>query len=139
RSSRCRLSIPSSSVYRGRTPRNNATSPRPDFRSTMTVAFLLRRASSTPQFTATVVVPAPPFAPSRRPAYRALEDVLGWRPDEKLVRAGAHRLKDEIGIAGQRDDKNAGAWRRRAQPFDARHRGGRISADVDDHDVGRRV
>ena len=62
------------------------------------------------------------FAASRHPAYRALENVLGGRPDEELVRAGAHRLKDEIGIAGQRDDKNTGAWRRRAQPFDARHR-----------------
>jgi len=53
----------------------------------MTVDRLLRRASSTPQFTATVVVPAPPLAPkntsvvaggfepmavSRRPAMRRI-------------------------------------------------------------------
>ena len=31
--------------------------------SAITVGRLLRRASSTPQLTATVVVPAPPFAP----------------------------------------------------------------------------
>ena len=50
-------------VKRGRTPRNSATSPRPGLRSTITVGRLLSRASSTPQLTATVVVPAPPLAP----------------------------------------------------------------------------
>ena len=46
-------------------PRNSATSPSPGFRSTITVERLLSRASSTPQFTDTVVVPAPPLAPKK--------------------------------------------------------------------------
>ena len=79
---------------------------------------MLSRASSTPQFTAIVVVPAPPlapkntsvvaaglralrrFAPRRRPADRAVERFLGRRPGEELVRAGAHRLENQIGIGG---------------------------------------
>ena len=63
RSSRCRFSIASSTVNRGRTPRNSATSPRHGFRSRIAVGRLVSRASSTAQFTATVVVPAPPLAP----------------------------------------------------------------------------
>jgi hypothetical protein len=53
----------SSRLYFGRTPRNSAASPRPGFKSTITAGRRLSRAISTPQFTATVVVPAPPFAP----------------------------------------------------------------------------
>ena len=84
----------------------------------MTVDRLLRRASSTPQLTAIVVVPAPPlapkntsvvppaaapcavFAPRRGPADGAVERFVGGRPGEELVRPGAHRLQDQIGIGG---------------------------------------
>ena len=62
-SRRWRFSIASSTVKRGRTPRNSATSPSMVLRSTMTVGRLVSRASSTAQLTATVVVPAPPLAP----------------------------------------------------------------------------
>ena len=63
RSRRWRLSIASSSVCFGRTPRNNPTSPSPGWRSTIRVDRLVSRARSTPQLTAIVVVPVPPFAP----------------------------------------------------------------------------
>ena len=62
-SRRCRFSMASSTVNRGRTPRNSATSPRHGLRSRIAVGRFVSRASSTAQFTATVVVPAPPFAP----------------------------------------------------------------------------
>ena len=62
-SSRCRFSMASRIVKRGRTPRNRATSPSVALRSSASVARFVSRASSTAQFTATVVVPAPPLAP----------------------------------------------------------------------------
>ena len=62
-SRRCRFSIASSTVKRGLTPRNSATSPRHGFRSTITVGRFDSRASSTAQLTDTVVVPAPPLVP----------------------------------------------------------------------------
>ena len=126
-SSRCRFSIASSTVKRGRTPRNSATSPRHGFRSTMIVGRFDSRASSTAQLTATVVVPAPPLAPRntcvthgwlragvRRLAprgglpHRAVERLLhrarrlrlpARRPGEELVGAGAHRLRIRSGSA----------------------------------------
>ncbi len=137
-------------------PRNSATSPSPGFRSTITVDLLLSRASSTPQFTDTVVVPAPPLAPKntsvvadgpralrrfaarRRAAHRAVERFLVGRPGEELVGAGAHRLQDQIGIGGRRDGEDAGAGRAGAQPLDARHRRRGVAARVDDDEVRRR-
>ena len=72
-SSLCRLSIASSTVKRGRTPRNSATSPRHGFKSRTIVGRFDNRASSTAQFTETVVVPAPPLAP------RNTWVAQGWR------------------------------------------------------------
>ncbi len=145
-SRRWRFSIASSTVKRGRTPRNSATSPRHAFRSTTIVGRLVSRASSTPQFTATVVVPAPPLAPrnacvthgglapavaaSRRVAVRrtapwndssiAREAWVGSppRPGEELVGAGAHRLENQIGLrrGGDRKDRQ----RSRSRPAAAR-------------------
>ena len=78
------------------------------------------------------------FPARRRPAHRAVERFLVGRPGEELVGTGPHRLEDEIGIGRRRDGKDAGAGRTRAQPLDARHRGRRIAARVDDDEVRRR-
>ena len=166
-SRRCRFSIASSTVKRGRTPRNSATSPRQGFRSTMTVGRFDSRASSTAQFTATVVVPAPPLAPrntcvthgcllpaevasrrAARPAHRAVERLLHRarglglrrrRPGEELVGAGAHRLQDQVGLGGRGNREDGHAVVAGAQPLDGRHPRRRVGADVDDEDVGRGV
>ena len=53
----------SSSVNFDRTPRNSPTSPVPGLRSTTTVGRPETRRSSAAQFTASVVVPVPPFVP----------------------------------------------------------------------------
>jgi hypothetical protein len=52
-------------VKRGRTPRNSATSPSVGLRSSASVFRFVSRASSTAEFTDTVVVPAPPLAPRK--------------------------------------------------------------------------
>ncbi len=53
----------------------------------MTVGRLLRRASSTPQFTATVVVPAPPFAPKNTRLV-----AVGLAPCDDSRRAAVRRI-----------------------------------------------
>ena len=119
-SSRCRFSIASSTVKRGRTPRNSATSPRQVFRSTMIVGRLVSRASSTPQLTATVVVPAPPLAPRN-----ACVTHGGLAPAVAASRRAAVRRtapwNDSFGRARRRravDRRSRGRtrWRRRASP-----------------------
>ena len=60
------------------------------------------------------------LAPRRRPADGAVERLVGRRPGEELVRAGAHRLQDQLGIGGERDGEDAGARRAGAQPLDGR-------------------
>ena len=123
------------------------------------------RASSTAQFTATVVVPAPPLAPrntcvthgclvpaevaSRRAAIRRTapwndssiaRDGLVWPPGvqaEELVGAGAHRLEDQVGLGGRRDREDGDGAVAGAHALDGRHSRRRVGADVDDEDVGR--
>jgi hypothetical protein len=123
----------------------------PDFRSTMIVGFLLgvpaRRCSSRPPSSC-------PPRPSRRKHQRRRRRAgavraprraaVGSRPEhffaggqtKNSLRAGARIDWNEIGIAGQRDDKMPAPGE--AAPLDARHRGGRVGADVDDDDIRRR-
>ena len=103
----------------------------------MTVDRLLRRASSTPQLTATSSCPAPPLAPkntsvvavgrapcavSRRAAVRRMAP---WKVSsaggqvKNSFAPGAHRLQNQLGIGGERDGEDAGARRAGAQPLDA--------------------
>ena len=121
----------------------------------MSVDRLLRRANSTPQFTASVVVPAPAFRPKkhqggraltrsvcrfstrRGSANRAVEGVLCRGPCEEFVRPRAHRLEDQIRIRRLHDRKNPRMRRRGTEPLDRRHRPQRIGSDVDDDEVRR--
>ena len=77
------------------------------------------------------------FAARGRPADRAVKRFLGGRPGEELVRAGAHRLQDQIGLGRQRDGEDGGARDGRAQPLDGAHGRGGVAAGVDDHDIRR--
>ena len=132
----------------------------------MIVGRLDIRASSTAQFTDTVVVPAPPLAPrntwrdarlaragvgrlasGRGLADRAVEGLFhrarrlrlpARRPGKELVRAGAHRAEDQVRFRGQRDREDRHRRVRRAQPFDRRHARSRVRPQVDDRDVGMR-
>jgi hypothetical protein len=57
-------------------------------------------------------------------------------PGKELVRAGAHRLKNQVGFRSGRDRKDG---RRRVcgpEPLDGGHAGGRIRTQVDDGNVG---
>ena len=57
-----------------------------------------------------------------RPDDRFLERLFRWRPGEELVRAGAHRLQDEVRVRVERDHEDGHARRRHAQAFDVRQR-----------------
>ena len=166
-SRRWRFSIASSTVKRGRTPRNSATSPRQLLRSTITVGRFVSRASSTRAVDRHRRRPGTPLGAeerraSRRAAGRPRSPPRGAPPSaaprrgttppssatpaiappastRKLVRSRAHRLKDQVGLGadGNREDRHRRL--RGAQPLDRRHAGRGIGADVDDDDVGRRV
>jgi len=118
----------------------------------MSVWRLVSRASSTAQLTATVVVPAPPLAPKRRPGLRlravaagcrpahgALERILRHRPHEELVRAGAHRLQDELGIGRLRNGEDRRRRMSRAQPLDRRHASGGVATNVHEDEIRGRL
>ena len=136
------------------------------FRSTITVGRLVRRASSTAQLTATVVVPAPPLAPrnacvthgglapalaaSRRAAVRR---TAPWN-DSSVARAAADpstafqgknslapariawRISSGSGAAAM--TKIARLALLGAEPLDRRHPRRGVGADVDDHQIRRR-
>ena len=121
----------------------------------MSVGRLLSRASSTAQFTATVVVPAPPLAPKntsvasggwRAPAGEA----RGARPCDAApwnVSSGGGHVKNSLapariacrirsGSAVARDGEDRHRRVFAAQPLDRRHRPTASSRDVDDDQVG---
>ena len=153
-SSRCRFSSASSTVKRGRTPRNSATSPKPGFRSTITRLALgeprqLDRAVHRDGRRAGAALGAEEdqrhrrrlgrglraLAARGRAADRALERLFGHRPHEELVGAGAHRLQDQVGLGRLRDGEDRRrrvAWRAavRSRPGPtARRRGCRRRPD----------
>ena len=164
-SRRCRFSIASSTVKRGRTPRNSATSPRHGFRSTMTVGRFVSRASSTravdrDRRRAGAALGAEEhvrharrlgagvrrLAARGRPPHRAVERLLhrarrlrraAGLPGEELVGAGAHRLKNQVRLRRGRDREDGDAAVAGAQPLDGRHPRRGVCPDVDDDDVGR--
>ena len=139
-SRRCRFSIASSTVKRGRTPRNSATSPRHGFRSTIDGRPLRqprqldgavdrdgRRAGAALRAEEHVGDAGLPGAGGRRRMTRrgaphgAVERLLhrprrlrgaAGIPGKELVRAGPHRLKDQVGLGGRgdREDRRSPGW-----------------------------
>src|SRR6185503_3989219 len=77
------------------------------------------------------------FAAGRRAPDRAVEGLFVRRPGEELVRAGAHRLENQVRLRRARNRENGGARRAAAKPLDRRHRGRGVAAGVDDDEVGR--
>ena len=154
-------------VNRGRTPRNSATSPRPGFRSTMTVGALGERAPARrAQFTAIVVVPAPPLAPKNTSVTHG--GFAPASPPRAAPPSGARRrgtiprspgptarhrrpqVKNSFapariacrirsGSARVRDGEDRGAGSAGAQPLDGGHARRGVRPDVDDDDVRRRA
>ncbi len=65
-----------------------------------------------------------------------VERVLGRRPGEELVGAGAHRLQDGVGVRARGDEEDAGRGVGGAQPLDERHGRRQVAAAVHDGHVG---
>ena len=121
-SSRCVFSRASTIENRGSAPRNTAASPWPTCRSSNSVLPGTIRPSALATFTATVVVPTPPFAPTKAnatPPVGATDrcaasrrdrgiDVIGHqRGRDDFGDACSHRLEQERGIQAVGDDQDA--------------------------------
>ena len=134
RSRRCRFSIASRTLKRGRTPRKSATSPRHGFKSTIAVGRLVSRASShravhrDGRRAGAALRPETHIRHARLARaggrgiaaggglpHRPLERLLGTArdaaaaPREELVGAGAHRLEKSIQLRRPGDGKDAAA------------------------------
>ncbi len=107
------------SVNRGRTPRKSATSPTNWCRSMIRVGRFDSRAMSMAVLTASVVVPAPPFAPKNDSVTpdRALSFAGRWRSDGALQR----RLKASRSARrrSRSTTRRGTRWRPRASPAES--------------------